>query len=143
MTISLGWPIARELCISLPDMIWIYWDRNLQIRDFEQNFPSDQPEPPDERNESRKRERISIDSHCLAPEGDDDVTERENHVFVLELILANSLSDFLSSRKVWVISMLPTRLPLSDLFNLSSTETSATMVLFLLFRKPTDRAKKR
>jgi hypothetical protein len=75
-------------------------DRNLWIRDLEQSFLSDQPEPPQWNSETTKQERTSIALDYLVPEGYDDITERENDGVAFELILSNSLSDFRYSGKV-------------------------------------------
>jgi hypothetical protein len=56
----------------------------------------DQSEPP----------HWNIDSHYFVPEGEDDVTGPVNDVIAFQLILANSLSDFLYSGKVWIIIIL-------------------------------------
>jgi hypothetical protein len=103
--------------MSLPDSIRNYWDWNVRIRDFEQHFSADQPEFP----------HWNIDSHHLAPEGDDDVTEPMNDVLAFELILPNSFSDFRYSGKGLVIVISYMRLPFSDLFSPSSTGNTTTL----------------
>jgi hypothetical protein len=115
--ISLRWPTPPELCISSLDSIRIYWDWNVRIRDFEQSLSPDQPEPP----------HWNIDPQCLAREGHDDVTEQENDIFALELILANLWSNFRYSGKTWVIITLHMRLPFSDLSGRSSTDNATTV----------------